>query len=79
MCAHTAGFEGVTRGKRAARIPCEPSRLGLLVPLAVDGEPAIFIRSVQVHGLYSPYLGHRGWDTKHEAIGPCGGASAQVV
>ncbi len=37
MCAHTAGFEGVTRGERAARIPYEPSRLDLFVPVAVDG------------------------------------------
>jgi len=38
MCAHTAGFEGITtRGERAARIPSEPSLIGLFVPLAVDG------------------------------------------
>ena len=37
MCAHTAGFEGVAKGERAARIPCEPSRLDLFAPGAVDG------------------------------------------
>jgi len=35
--------------------------------------------STQLEVWCGPYLGHRGWDTKHEAIGPCGGASAQVV
>ena len=37
MCAHTAGFEGVAKGERAARIPCEPAHLDLLAPVAVDG------------------------------------------
>jgi len=35
MCVHTAGFEGVTRGERAAGRPCEPSHLGLFVLVKV--------------------------------------------
>src|SRR5262245_49382228 len=37
MYAHTAGCEGVTRDERATGMPCEPSRPGLFVPVAVDG------------------------------------------
>jgi hypothetical protein len=36
-CIRTASFEGVTRGQRAAGMPCEPSRLGLFAPMIVDG------------------------------------------
>src|SRR5262245_32022085 len=37
MYAHTAGCEGVTRDERGTGRPCEPSRAGLFVPVAVDG------------------------------------------
>src|SRR4029450_1432998 len=37
MYAHTAGCEGVTRDERVTGMPCEPSRPGLFVPVAVDG------------------------------------------
>jgi hypothetical protein len=37
ICAHTAGFEGVAKGERAARIPYELSLIDLFVHLTVDG------------------------------------------